>query len=192
VNAAAIAQLFTTLMVGLIGGYIAWRQWRTSHDRLTLDLFERRFDNFQELSRAVRVAINKPHSIPTLPSTSRLSLKVLPFLVAVPCQIPKVSLCSPWTLEYPRPSNRDFASRSVRLAAGLINRDNGGADESVGDDRVVCAEAELAINKPNIQIALRRAFPSLLLKRVKRRTVIFSLVIDGADSPNRRNSHARP
>jgi hypothetical protein len=94
-----------------------------------------------------------PHSIPTLPSTSRLSLKFLPLLVAVPCQIPKVSSCSPWTFEYPRASNRDFASRSVMLVAGLIDRDIGGADESVGEDRLVCARAELPINKLNIQIA---------------------------------------
>jgi hypothetical protein len=40
---AATAQLLTTLVLGLVAGYIAWRQWRTAHDRLILDLFERRF-----------------------------------------------------------------------------------------------------------------------------------------------------
>jgi hypothetical protein len=40
----------------------------------------------------------------------------------------------------------------VNPLAGL-DRDNGVADGSVGDDRVVCAEAELATNKPNVQIA---------------------------------------
>jgi hypothetical protein len=34
---------------------------RTSHDRLILDLFERRFQVFQELTRAVAAAVNKPH-----------------------------------------------------------------------------------------------------------------------------------
>src|SRR5271165_6347188 len=53
--------------------------------------------------------------------------------------------------EYPRASNRDFASPSVRAAVGLIDRDNG----TVGDDRSVCARAKLAGNKPNIQIATK-------------------------------------
>jgi hypothetical protein len=61
VNMAAIAQIITTFMVGLIAAYIAWRQWRTSHDRLILDLFERRFQVFQELTRTVSAAVNKPH-----------------------------------------------------------------------------------------------------------------------------------
>ena len=58
---AAITQLVTTLVLGLIAAYIAWRQWRTSHDRLILDLFERRFQVFQELTRTVSAAVNKPH-----------------------------------------------------------------------------------------------------------------------------------
>jgi hypothetical protein len=41
----------------------------------------------------------------------------------------------------------------VNPLAGPIDRDNGVADGSVGDDRVVCAEAELETNKPNIQVA---------------------------------------
>ena len=74
--------------------------------------------------------------------------------------------------------------------AGPIDRDNGVADGSVGDDRVVCAEAELATNKPNIQVATAARISVLFLKRVKRSAVIFSLVIHGADSPNRRNRSA--
>jgi hypothetical protein len=93
----------------------------------------------------------RPHSIPTLPSTSRLSLKVLPFLVAVPCQIPKASLRSPLTFEYPRASNRDLASPSVKPFVGLIDRDNG--DGSAGDNRF-CARAEPA-TKLNIQITTK-------------------------------------
>jgi len=55
----AIAQLVTTLVLGLIAAYIAWRQWRTAHDRLILDLFERRFQVFQELMPTVSAAVNK-------------------------------------------------------------------------------------------------------------------------------------
>jgi hypothetical protein len=142
-----------------------------------------------------------PHSTPTLPSTSRPSLKVLPFLVAVPRQIPKASLCSPCTFEYPRASNRNFASPSVKPVAGPIDRDNG-TDGSVGDDRVACARAELA-TKLNMQVATRggtriasllleRVKRRSLLERVKRRSVILSPVIRNADSPNRRNNRARP
>ena len=47
---AAIIQALTTLVLGWVAGFIAWRQWRTSHDRLVLDLFERRFQVFQELA----------------------------------------------------------------------------------------------------------------------------------------------
>jgi hypothetical protein len=61
VNVAAIAQIITTSVVGLIAVYIAWRQWRTAHDRLILDLFERRFQVFQDLTRTVSAAVNKPH-----------------------------------------------------------------------------------------------------------------------------------
>jgi hypothetical protein len=48
-------------VLGLVAGYIAWRQWRTAHDRLILDLFERRFQVFQELTRTVSEAVSKPH-----------------------------------------------------------------------------------------------------------------------------------
>jgi hypothetical protein len=42
-----------------IAGYIAWRQWRTTHDRLMLDLFDRCFATFQDLTRAVLDAFHK-------------------------------------------------------------------------------------------------------------------------------------
>jgi hypothetical protein len=50
---AVLVQAFTTLVLGLMAAYIAWRQWRTAQDRLILDLFERRFQVFQELNRAI-------------------------------------------------------------------------------------------------------------------------------------------
>lgn len=41
----ALAPLFAavaTLAIGLIAGYIAWKQWETNRNKLKLDLFERR------------------------------------------------------------------------------------------------------------------------------------------------------
>jgi hypothetical protein len=58
----ATVQLMTTLVLGGVAAYIAWRQWRTAHDRLVLDLFERRFQVFQELTRAILAAFNKPNA----------------------------------------------------------------------------------------------------------------------------------
>jgi hypothetical protein len=49
-------------VLGAVAAFIAWRQWRTSHDRLVLDLFERRFQVFQELTRAILIATNKPNA----------------------------------------------------------------------------------------------------------------------------------
>jgi len=51
---------FTTLVLGLVAAYVVWRQWRTSQDRLVLDLFERRFQVFQELTRATTDSLSKP------------------------------------------------------------------------------------------------------------------------------------
>ena len=57
---AQIVQALTTLVLGIVAGYIAWRQWRTSQDRVVLDLFDRRFQVFQDLTRAILAAMNKP------------------------------------------------------------------------------------------------------------------------------------
>jgi hypothetical protein len=64
----AAVQAITTLIIGLFAGYIAWRQWRTSQDRLVLDLFEKRFQVFQELTRTIaatflRVNVQTPTSM---------------------------------------------------------------------------------------------------------------------------------
>jgi hypothetical protein len=56
---APAAQVVTTLVLGLVAGYIAWRQWRTAQDRLVLDLFDRRFQVFYDLTRAIAEAFNK-------------------------------------------------------------------------------------------------------------------------------------
>jgi hypothetical protein len=55
----AAVQAITTLIIGLFAGYIAWRQWRTSQDRLVLDLFEKRFQVFQELTRTIAAAFQR-------------------------------------------------------------------------------------------------------------------------------------
>lgn len=59
--AATIVQAVATVLLGAFAGYIAWRQWRTSHDRLVLDFFERRFRVFQELTSAILEAFHKPN-----------------------------------------------------------------------------------------------------------------------------------
>ncbi len=55
---STIIQALTTLVLGCVAAYIAWRQWRTSNDRLVLDLFHRRFQVFQELTRTISEAFN--------------------------------------------------------------------------------------------------------------------------------------
>jgi hypothetical protein len=40
---------FITLIVGVFGSYIAFNQYRTNHDKLRLDLFEKRLDAYEKL-----------------------------------------------------------------------------------------------------------------------------------------------
>jgi hypothetical protein len=42
------------IVAALIAGYIAWRQWRTAHDKLSFDLYEKRFAVYE----AVKSLIN--------------------------------------------------------------------------------------------------------------------------------------
>ena len=48
-----VLQAFSVLFIGGIGAYIAWRQWRTAHDKVKLDLFDRRLAAYQRLKDAV-------------------------------------------------------------------------------------------------------------------------------------------
>lgn len=48
-----IAQLATTVVIGLIAALIAWRQWRTARDKLKLDLFDRRLAVFMDVRKVV-------------------------------------------------------------------------------------------------------------------------------------------
>jgi len=57
----AIIQVLSTAVIGAIAVFVAWRQWSTSHHRLVLDLFGRRFQVYQELARAIADAVNKPN-----------------------------------------------------------------------------------------------------------------------------------
>jgi hypothetical protein len=43
----ALAPTFVAIVAALIAGYIALRQWWTAHDRLSFDLFEKRFAVYQ-------------------------------------------------------------------------------------------------------------------------------------------------
>ncbi|MFZ0496591.1 MAG: hypothetical protein WBD78_10175 [Methylocella sp.] len=46
--ASALGTPIIALIVGLFGGMIAYRQWRTAQDRLKLDLFDRRLVIYQQ------------------------------------------------------------------------------------------------------------------------------------------------
>ena len=50
---AVLLQALSVLVVGGLGVYIAWRQWRTAHDKLKLELFDRRLAAYQRLNDAV-------------------------------------------------------------------------------------------------------------------------------------------
>jgi hypothetical protein len=49
----ALAPTFVAIVAASIAGYIAFRQWRTAHDRLSFDLFERRFAVYQATQRLI-------------------------------------------------------------------------------------------------------------------------------------------
>lgn len=53
----ALGPVFTasaTLIVGVIVAVIAYRQWRVAHEKLILDLFDKRFSIYNDASDAVR------------------------------------------------------------------------------------------------------------------------------------------
>jgi hypothetical protein len=41
---------FVALIAGLITSYIAWRQWKTTKDKLRIDLFDKRFEVYDSVS----------------------------------------------------------------------------------------------------------------------------------------------
>ena len=46
------------LLIAGFGALIAYFQWRTAHQRIVLDLFERRTEVFEEIENAVKQALN--------------------------------------------------------------------------------------------------------------------------------------
>lgn len=50
----AWVQIFATVVVGCTAAYIAYRQWRTAHDRMLLALFDKRLDVYKKMRAAMR------------------------------------------------------------------------------------------------------------------------------------------
>ncbi len=54
--AKALAPLFSafaTLIIGLVAGYIAWRQWKTNHTKLQFELFDKRLTVYRAASALI-------------------------------------------------------------------------------------------------------------------------------------------
>jgi uncharacterized protein YhaN len=49
----SILQTLSVLLVGGIGAYIAYRHWKIDHEKLKLELFDRRLEAYQRLKDAV-------------------------------------------------------------------------------------------------------------------------------------------
>lgn len=47
----ALGPTLVTFAIGMFGGYIAWRQWRTAQDKIQLDLFDKRFSVYLDTFR---------------------------------------------------------------------------------------------------------------------------------------------
>ena len=56
------------IIAALIASYIAWRQWKTAHDRLTFDLYEKRFAVYETVKNFINAAT--VHRIITLKDLS--------------------------------------------------------------------------------------------------------------------------
>jgi hypothetical protein len=51
-------QPWTLAVIGAFGGFIAYRQWRTAHQRVVLDLFDRRLQVFELVEAACGAVIS--------------------------------------------------------------------------------------------------------------------------------------
>jgi hypothetical protein len=54
----ALGPTIVAIVVGVVAGYIAWRQWQTAHQRLRFDLYDKRFavyDTVRSLISAFRL-----------------------------------------------------------------------------------------------------------------------------------------
>ena len=53
----ALGPTIVAVVVGWIAGYVAWRQWRTAHDRLSFDLYEKRFEVYRATHNLLTTAL---------------------------------------------------------------------------------------------------------------------------------------
>jgi hypothetical protein len=52
----ALGPTVVAIVAAFIAGYIAWRQWRTAHDRLSFDLYEKRFAVYEAVKNIINTA----------------------------------------------------------------------------------------------------------------------------------------
>lgn len=45
----------STPLIGFIAAYVAWQQWKTSHQKLMLDLYDRRLKIYQEVVKVLSI-----------------------------------------------------------------------------------------------------------------------------------------
>jgi hypothetical protein len=55
----ALGPMVVALVVAAIAGLIAYRQWKTAHDKLRLDLFDKRFNIYRAYFRASAAALGR-------------------------------------------------------------------------------------------------------------------------------------
>ena len=58
----ALGPTFIAVIAGAIASMIAWRQWKTAHQRGVLDLFERRMAVYQDLRSVISSIVTSGHS----------------------------------------------------------------------------------------------------------------------------------
>lgn len=61
------------LLVGVVGGAIAWRQYRVARGKLNLDLFEKRYELFTIVWRFASLVVQ--HGPPSLQDPERIEMK---------------------------------------------------------------------------------------------------------------------
>lgn len=54
-----IAQIASTTVIGLIVAFIAYQQWRTNHQKVILDMFDRRYKIYENTKEFIRLVRSK-------------------------------------------------------------------------------------------------------------------------------------